>query len=520
MGRRGILVVVAVVAVLSAVLGWAAGQRIKSPAEVAAEREPPPPSLISVPVEQMVLSDDLVIRGTLRSADTTELPPPAVDGSTIITRLPLEAGDPIEEGDVVAEVAGRPIFALQGELPVFRNLIPTLKGPDVLQLEQALARLGYDPGDVDDTYTSSTVAAVATFYRDRGYTPPAESESESSAVTSARGVVKSSEDAVDLAQSDLDAAKQPLPESERIQLDITVLEREAAVVEAKDARTAAGEAKGPVHDLAVQKAEAELTEARAARDEALKPTDTKALSEKLDEAKADLETARTELAAAESKVGAIVPASELVFLATTPSEVQTVAVDVGDAPTTSIMTIAGSASDIDAGISSADRRLISEGLAVIIEDDGLGIAATGVISFIADKPGGGELSNDRYALTIKPDEELPPEALNVSFRLSIAVSSSEGEVLVVPLAALSAGADGSSRIELERADGETELVNVSAGLSAGGLVEISPIDATVVPGDRVIVGRNLELPNADGGSSEESDEDEPAEDDTGEALAR
>jgi hypothetical protein len=43
MGRRSVLVMVALIAVLSAVVGWVAGQRIRSPAEIAAEQEPPEP---------------------------------------------------------------------------------------------------------------------------------------------------------------------------------------------------------------------------------------------------------------------------------------------------------------------------------------------------------------------------------------------------------------------------------------------------------------------------------------------
>ena len=71
-------------------------------------------------------------------------------------------------------------------------------------------------------------------------------------------------------------------------------------------------------------------------------------------------------------------------------------------------------------------------------------------------------------------------------------------MLTVPLAALSAGPDGTARVEVERADGEAELVEVSTGLRAGGLVEIEALDGSVSEGDRVVVGRDLVLPGADG----------------------
>ena len=56
-----LLAVVAGIAVLSAGVGWFAGQRIKSPAEVAAEAAPPEPSLITVPIELRTLSQDCLL---------------------------------------------------------------------------------------------------------------------------------------------------------------------------------------------------------------------------------------------------------------------------------------------------------------------------------------------------------------------------------------------------------------------------------------------------------------------------
>lgn len=93
MGRRAILAIVAAVSVLSAGIGWVAGQRIKSPAEIAADQQPPDPSLITVPVERRVLSQNVVVRGTVRSSDAVELAVSSTEGSTIITRLVKASGD-------------------------------------------------------------------------------------------------------------------------------------------------------------------------------------------------------------------------------------------------------------------------------------------------------------------------------------------------------------------------------------------------------------------------------------------
>ncbi|WP_448061858.1 hypothetical protein [Cellulomonas hominis] len=68
------------------------------------------------------------------------------------------------------------------------------------------------------------------------------------------------------------------------------------------------------------------------------------------------------------------------------------------------------------------------------------------------------------------------------------MSSTGGEVLAVPLAVLTAGSGGESRIELAAADGTTELVDVTTGLAAGGFVEISSTQRTLAAGDLVVVG--------------------------------
>ena len=166
MSRRLILLGVALIAVLSAGAGWLLGQQIESPAETAARTAPPPASLITVPVELRELSSAVITRGTVSFDQTTSISVEGSEfGSSIITRLTKAAGDDLLEGDVAIEVAGRPLFVLQGELPVFRSLTPGLDGPDVRQLEEALLRLGFDPGPVDGIYGARTERAVEELYR-------------------------------------------------------------------------------------------------------------------------------------------------------------------------------------------------------------------------------------------------------------------------------------------------------------------------------------------------------------------
>lgn len=165
-------VALATIAVV-AIVAWVAGSHIESPADAAARTAPPTPSPILIPVEKRVLGSSIVTRGTARFG----LPQPiSIAPSTLkaqaglITTLPLR-NTQFAEGDVILTASGRPVFALQGHVPAYRDLAPAIAGDDVRQLEQGLKRLGFDPGPVDGIYDQQTSAAVAKWYRSKGLEP-------------------------------------------------------------------------------------------------------------------------------------------------------------------------------------------------------------------------------------------------------------------------------------------------------------------------------------------------------------
>ncbi|MEO8119037.1 MAG: peptidoglycan-binding domain-containing protein, partial [Rhodoferax sp.] len=88
----------------------------------------------------------------------------------LITILPVR-NTQVQEGGVLLAASGRPVFVLQGELPAYRDLVPGLSGEDVRQLEQALTRLRFNPGPVDGLYDQQTAAAVAQWYKSKGWDP-------------------------------------------------------------------------------------------------------------------------------------------------------------------------------------------------------------------------------------------------------------------------------------------------------------------------------------------------------------
>jgi hypothetical protein len=636
MKRGSILAAVAVIAVASSGIGWVAGQRVKSPGEIAAETAPPEPSLITVPVEQRALSSSVVLRGQAEFDDATDIAAPtSTSGASIVTRLTKQSGDKLEEGNVVVEVAGRPLIVLQGKLPIFRSLTPTLEGPDVLQLEEALVRLGFDPGPVDKIYDAATEEAVAALYRKAGYAPDEPTTEDLAQVESARQRVEGAKTSLRAAQQAVDStgttessklqqdqalraaqngfndarseAKQAKADAsariaraqanrdaavvardsanKRLQqaqvgvhpdtgavptaAEIDVLSQEAKLAEDAEARAqaaaddAADDEKAQAqadHDAtvaalesankrllqasvgihpdtktapsreeldalkeeavnaaaALPNAQAELKEAVAAqpivirdrdravadaltevaiqeasRKEALAQNGSDDATTQLSDAEKSLAEAEAELVKADAEVGVKFPAAELLFLPSLPRDIQRVDAAVGTTPTGAVMRVTGSGVVIRSAVSGTDRPLLVEGSQAVMENDDLGISVAATVAFVADSPGGPNASKDRYAVRLEPVEPLPENGFDQNYRITIPIESTNGDVLVVPLAALSAGADGTARVEVEQTRGQSIIVKVKTGLSSQGFVEITSLGEPIGKGDRVVVGRNI-----------------------------
>ena len=90
-----------------------------------------------------------------------------------ISKLKVAAGDTITNGEQLAEIDGEPLFALTGPVPAWRDLTPGESGPDVTELQKALASLGYyDGGDTAGYFGPATEDAVSAYYEHLGYSAP------------------------------------------------------------------------------------------------------------------------------------------------------------------------------------------------------------------------------------------------------------------------------------------------------------------------------------------------------------
>jgi multidrug efflux pump subunit AcrA (membrane-fusion protein) len=198
--------------------------------------------------------------------------------------------------------------------------------------------------------------------------------------------------------------------------------------------------------------------------------------------------ATTDLDIARGKIGVQVPIDELVFIRTLPVRVEEVKAGVGGAATGTVMTVTDNQLAIDSSLSLETAPLVKPGMRVAIDEQTLGVKATGVVETVAGTPGTRGVDGYHIYFEIKVDAT-PVRLEGFSVRLTIPIKSTQGAVTAVPNAALSLAADGTSRVQVKRNDA-LEYISVTPGLSADGYVEVTPVDGKLEPGELVVVGYN------------------------------
>jgi hypothetical protein len=200
--------VTAAIAVVTGAAGWFAGTLVRSPADAAAAHRPPPPSLITVAVQERTLTASVTTQGTVaygapKPLTLTGLVATGADAAAapIVTKAPV-AGRTLREGDVLLEVSGRPVLVLVGTVPMYRTLTRGSAGDDVQQVRRALRRLLPQrrvarTGALDGT----ALDALGAWYDKRGYSITGPSAEH-------RARLRTLEAAVRAAPDDKDAASE------------------------------------------------------------------------------------------------------------------------------------------------------------------------------------------------------------------------------------------------------------------------------------------------------------------------
>ncbi|MET8257742.1 peptidoglycan-binding protein [Micromonospora sp. NPDC005205] len=441
--RQHIALVVAIACALLATGGMVASFFIKSPQQQLAESGPPQASLITAEVTKRVLESTLVTRGMVAAGTNIEVTPVVEDaGAQVVTAVRVKVGDEVESGAVLVAVSARPLIVLPGALPGYRDLKPASEGTDVKQLQAALASLGYSTrGDKAGYFGPKTKAAVRKLYGKVGYDA---ADTGGPGGKGDKAALKSAAEAVTAAQEAVDAVQRRINANERV-----------------------GAAEKPL--------------ARQLRD--------------LKRALADAKQARSDLVAS---TGTMLPLSEFVFVPSLPARVTAFSAKVGDAVVAPLVTLSAGRLAVQVKLRQDQAGLLRPGMPVQLGAETLGKNAAGAVASIGEvttDSGQTESGTDDPAttgtpyvpLSITPDDTLPAEWAGLDVRVTITAARTDTEVLVVPLSGVSAGADGRTTVSVVDPEGSVTRVEVRAGVSGDGFVEVTPISGTLAEGAQVVV---------------------------------
>lgn len=160
---RAFLLIASLVAAGLALLSSFGDTALQAAAESPLLRQP-----IAAEVELSPITDTLVARADYTAGSTLKVPPPALeDAQPVVVAMHVEELGTIEDGGLIASIGGRPMFALDGPIPMYRSVLPYDTGADVEMLQRALLRTGYLPPEIaiDGVFGKSTMAAVERLYR-------------------------------------------------------------------------------------------------------------------------------------------------------------------------------------------------------------------------------------------------------------------------------------------------------------------------------------------------------------------
>jgi hypothetical protein len=376
--RRRLLLIAACVAGLVSVGGIAGATLVRSPAQIAADTQAPPATVITAPVVHQVLSRTVVLRGTFSDGRTISATPtslanmPKDAGGTrlVVTDVLVHAGGVARAGRPLIEYSGRPVFALPGAIPAYRDLGPNDSGKDVAQLQRALSSIGFGTGaDPAGTFSDGTQRALKRLYSAMGY----------------------------------DA-----PRSDRV------------------------------------------------------------------------------------PGGVMLPSSEVVFVPSLPARVVAVPVAVGDDVKGPVVTLARGGMELTGAMGPADET----GMVATVLSETTGDTARAIVAGVGKLSTGkgvaanGGVDDGAYVpLQIKPDKPWPVAFDGQDVRITVSAAATQGAVLAVPEAAISSQADARTSVSVVVAGGKQRVVPVATGVSADGMVQVTPLNSDLSAGERVVVGQ-------------------------------
>ena len=449
--RQRNFLAIACAAAVASTAGLVASALVRSPAQQAADERPPRPSILTAPAVRKVLTTTLTVRGKVVPSGSIAVTPGLTQGAgaVVVTATPKRVGDRVAAGDVIVQISGRPVIALPGVLPAYRDLRPGSSGPDVKQLQIALASLHYKISDAPGHFGAGTKQAVADLYEHLGYEPS----------TTAGAPGQDSDAAVQAARQSVTHAQRAVASSTRA--------------------------------LASARGDAAISQAR----------------DELSYAEDDLSISEVNLDHIIATTGVQFPMAELVFVPSFPVLVGTLGAQVGtnlNGSSASVLQLDTGNLAIRAVLPEGQQQLVKPGMRVQIDDEINNLRAAGAVfsigAYTAKNSGSDAAAGANgqpvdpvesgYPLLVKTTTSLAAAWRGQEVRLTVTQASSAGPVLVVPAAAVTPHADGTASVTVLDKDGTSRRVPVTVGSAANGEVAVTPRDpGTLKADDLVVTGR-------------------------------
>ncbi|MEU9505369.1 peptidoglycan-binding protein [Micromonospora sp. NPDC048170] len=199
----------------------------------------------------------------------------------------------------------------------------------------------------------------------------------------------------------------------------------------------------------------------------------------------DLQTAKDDYKALLDRTGPTVPVSEYVFLPSFPSRVESLNAVVGGEVKGPLIKLSSGRLLVKAQLNPANYGTVKPGMAVEIVSEALGITAKGKVKSLGDLEINNKNGISAHPMVIVPNEPLSGKLAGQDVRLTVSAAATPGPVLVVPVSAIFARTDGTSKVIRVEGEGRKEELTVSPGMMGDGYVEIK---GSLAAGDLVIVG--------------------------------
>lgn len=184
--------------------------------------------------------------------------------------------------------------------------------------------------------------------------------------------------------------------------------------------------------------------------------------------------------------GAVVLQSEVAFVRHLPARLVGAPLRLGQKAKEAVAKLSAGELFLTASVSSTDRAHLRIGSRAVSRVGGRRIA--GRVSAIGAPTRSRGSTLETHRITIRPRRPPSRDLLGREVQVSITSRGTGHRVHVVPVAAISAAADGAARL-LRVRGGKTAAVRVEAGLSANGFVAVRARPRDLRPGDQVVTGR-------------------------------